>query len=92
MLYKYSCLALPCLLRTLSKATFTSSVFCIREKLSLPFFQQKEKLAAFLALKAPRAFFLLPINEPILDPTLPAYYVSRIEPIRHVVDLDMFCN
>jgi hypothetical protein len=35
----------------------SASVFCNREKLSRPFFQQKEKLAAFLALKAPRAFF-----------------------------------
>jgi hypothetical protein len=69
------------------KAALTSSVFCNRDKLSRPFFQQKEKLAAFLALKAPRAFFLSPSNESILDPTLLAYYVSRLKPIRHVVDL-----
>ena len=74
------------------EAVFTSSVFCNRENLSRPFFQQKQKLAAFFGLKAPRAFFLSPSNEPILDPTLLAYYVSRLEPIRHVVDLDMFCN
>ena len=42
-----------------------------------------------LSLKAPRAFFLSPTNKPILDPTLLAYYVSRLEPIRHVEDLDV---
>ena len=72
------------------EAVFTSSGFCNREKLSRPFVQQIKKLAAFLFLKAPRAFSYCLATNP--DPKLLAYYVSRLEPIRHVVDLDMFCN
>ena len=67
---------------------FTSSIFCNREKLSRPL-KKIKKLAGFFVLKAQIAFFLLPSNEPILDPTLLAYYVSRLEPIRHVADRDM---
>ena len=47
---------------------FRPSIFCDREKLSRPLFQKKKKLAAFFVLKAPRAFFLSPSNEPMLEP------------------------
>ena len=50
------------------KGVFTPGVFCEREKLSRPLFQQQKKLAALFVLKAPRAFFLSPSNEPTLDP------------------------
>ena len=64
--------------RKLTKGVFTPGVFCEREKLSRPLFQQQKKLAALFVLKAPRAFFLSPSNEPTLDPdarptTYPGY-------------------
>ena len=49
---------------------FTPGVFCDREKLSRPLFQQKKKLAAF---------FLSPSQEPTLDPDVTR--LLRIHPL-----------